>query len=80
MWFVLFLDLDYGVWIGGDDLDNDGVYRWRLTGHQIAVPGFGWNSGEPNMAKPCVKFAGPDNSQNLVTSRCTSNQFVVCEE
>ena len=78
--FVFFSDLDKGVWIGGEDLDEDDVYRWTLTGQVIEVPGYGWHTGHPDMTKRCIKLAGPTSSQNLVTSICTASLHVLCEE
>ena len=66
--------------MGGDDLDEDGVYRWRLTDQEIAEPGFGWADGHPDMDKTCVKFGVASDSHNLLSAHCISRLYVVCEQ
>ena len=39
----------WGVWIGGNDLDKEGIWKWVGSGDP--VPYSGWYCGEPNNRK-----------------------------
>jgi len=65
--FVLAMLMQYGgganhLWLGLDDLDNDGIYTW-VTGEEINYDISGWNQFESGRA---VEMATPEGTWNAV--------------
>eukprot|EP00117_Sycon_ciliatum_P042798 scpid105438/ scgid31087/ Perlucin-like protein len=70
----------WNVWLGGDDEENEGVFRWRDTGHNITYSN--WLYGEPNdlYDEDCIGLFYSRNSTNVWNDfDCTTDvMFVLC--
>ncbi|XP_065197762.1 fibrillin-2-like [Sycon ciliatum] len=68
----------WNVWLGGDDEENEGVFRWRDTGDNITYSN--WQFGEPNNAggEDCIGLLYSISSTNVWNDfDCTANSWKV---
>ena len=71
------IDIDKDIWLGGNDINQEGNWIWDSEGDQMDMGRF-WDDGEPN---------GDDGNDCLVikkegrfrSNECSKEHYFVCE-
>ncbi|CAL4060926.1 unnamed protein product [Meganyctiphanes norvegica] len=74
-------ELEYGYWLGGSDSDNEGSWRWVVSGELVSNED-SWYPGEPNNAddnEHCL-FMVQDRQPPLDDRSCEDEYKFICEK
>ena len=66
-----------GTWIGGSDLDTEGVLKWAISGNALTFTD--WTDGDPNNAEEEDCVALYDYQGLWVDIDCSESFRAICE-
>jgi len=66
-------------WIGVNDIETEGHYRWVGSGRVLTLSDWERNQPTPGTGDNCGRLEG-QNAGQWVNDNCDSMQFYICEE
>lgn len=71
-----------GFYLNGNDEDNEGSYKWTVSGYPVSLNYTNWHAGQPNNVgnnQDCILMEYPESSYEWGDVMCSEPYAFICE-